>query len=99
MSTAMPSAAATGSAVCTARRWGLLTSRRIGNRASAPGSRRACSQPSSVKLGIGAFAGLCAQRQRMPDQQEQHACNDKVPVMSGDTSYPAELFDLPTAWC
>jgi len=46
-----PRAAATGCAVCTARRCGLLTRRVIGKRAKASGSRLACSIPTSDKSG------------------------------------------------
>src|SRR5271169_4562024 len=51
ISTVNPRAAATGSAVWIARRCGLLTTREIGNLASASGSRATCTRPSSERSG------------------------------------------------
>ena len=63
-----PSASATGCAVCTARRCGLLTSRVIGNRASASGSRLACSMPSADRSGSDPSPGSLRSGKRVPDQ-------------------------------
>src|SRR6185312_6419487 len=86
---ASPSASATGSAVCTARRCGLDSTLAIGWRSSAFGSLCACSKPTSDNSGSAPSPGLL--RRGSACRISSSCTRDTIEGVPG---YADHLFDL-----